>query len=463
MRIRLQALLVFSLSIILTQMCRADKIDDYIKVQMQRQHIPGLSLAVVKEGKILKAQGYGVANVETATPATENTVYQLASVTKQFTATAIMMLVEEGKIHLDDKITNLLPDLPAAWDAVTVRHLLNHTSGIKSYTNIRDFDKTVRKDYTQRELLALVTKEPMEFAPGEKWNYNNTGFVLLGMLIEKVTGKSYGEFLEERIFKPLGMTKTRVNDLQVIIPNRAHGYSWGREGLRNGEYVSPTQPFSAGALASTVSDMAKWDAALYSDKLVKTSTLDQMWTATPLTKGGMAGYGFGWEVGMMNGHRQISHGGGIPGFSTYISRFVDDKLTIIVLANSDSGNTGLLAQDVAGLVQPDLAKKPDPVIPDPDPQLTERVKGALLGMMRGDADIEIFTEAMKAQRAAHKQEEKEMLAPFGALKSMQLLERREADQGVRLRYRAVFANQTVTLFVNLDKTNKIAGLGLRPE
>ena len=158
-------------------------------------------------------------------PATENTVYQLASVTKTFTATAIMMLVEEGKLGLDDKITARLPDLPAAWEEVTVRHLLNHTSGIKSYTSVRDFFKTARKDYAQREILDLVAKEPLEFAPGEKWNYSNTGYFLLGMLIEKVTGKPYGEVLDERIFKPLGMTHTRVNDLHAVIPNRARATS----------------------------------------------------------------------------------------------------------------------------------------------------------------------------------------------------------------------------------------------
>ena len=169
--------------------------------------------------------------MELSVPATEKTVYQLASVTKQFTATAIMMLAEEGKLGLGDKISKYLPDLPTAWKDVTVRHLLNHTSGIKSYTSVKDFFKTARKDYTHREILDLVAKDPLEFAPGEKWKYNNTGYFLLGMIIEKVAGKTYGEFLDERIFKPLGMTQTRVNDLHAIIPNRAQGYRLERQGL----------------------------------------------------------------------------------------------------------------------------------------------------------------------------------------------------------------------------------------
>ena len=196
-------------------------IDDYIQDRMRKSHIPGVSIAIIHDGKVVLARGYGMANVELSVPATENTVYQLASVTKTFTATAIMMLVQEGKLGLDDKINALLPDLPTAWSEVTIRHLLNHTSGIKSYTSVRDFFKTARKDYTQREILDLVAKVPVEFAPGEKWNYNNTGYFLLGMVIEKETGKKYGDYLDERIFKPLGMTQTRVNDLHAVIPNRA--------------------------------------------------------------------------------------------------------------------------------------------------------------------------------------------------------------------------------------------------
>jgi len=442
---------------------RADKIDDYVRTVMQKQHIPGISVAIVQDGKVERAKGYGMANVELSVPASENTAYQLASVTKQFTATAILMLVEEGKLSLDDPVTKILPDLPTAWEKVTLRHLLSHTSGIKNYTSTKDFDKTMRKDFTQREILDLVAKEPLEFAPGEKWNYSNTGFFLLGMVIEKVTGKSYGAFLEERIFQPLGMMHTRVNDLNVILPNRAHGYSWNGKELRNGEYVSPTQPFAAGALISTVSDMVKWDAALRTEKLVKKSTLDQMWTPAPLAKGQTANYGFGWQVERVNGHRLISHGGGIPGFSTQISRFVDDKLTVIVLTNSDSGNAGGLARGIAGRVLPALAKQAEAPIPDPEPQTTGRLKDMLQKAMKGDPDLELFTPEFQKVRTAHIEEEKERLADFGALKTFQLMERKPTDEGVQLRYRATFANQTLQLFFLINKAGKIAGVGMQPE
>jgi D-alanyl-D-alanine carboxypeptidase len=442
---------------------QADSVDEYVLGQMQKHHIPGVSIAIAKDGKVVRARGYGLANVELSVLATKNTVYQLASMTKQFTATAIMMLIEEGKLSLDDLITQRLPDLPTAWDKVTVRHLLSHTSGIKSYTSTRDFDKTMRKDFGQRELLDLVVKEPLEFAPGEKWNYDNTGYFLLGMLIEKVTGKKYSEFLEERIFQPLGMTHTRVNDLQAIIPNRAQGYSWDGAALRNGEYVSPTQPFAAGALVSTVNDLVKWDAALYTEKLLKKSTLEQMWAPTSLSQGGTAAYGFGWQVETVNRHRMIAHGGGIPGFATYIARFVDDKLTVIVLTNGDSGDSGALAQGIAGRVLPILAKKTEAPIADTDPQATERLKRMILDAMKGEADLDLFTEEMKQARAAHIKEEQERLAQFGALKALQLLERKATEQGATLRYRAIFTQERLTITFHLDKAGKIAGVGFQPE
>ena len=441
----------------------SEGIDAYVQRVMQKRHIPGVSVAVVQDGHVILAKWYGLANVELGVPATENTVYQLASVTKTFTATAIMMLVREGKLALDDEIAERLTDLPAAWEKVTVRHLLSHTSGIKSYTSVQDFHKTARKDYAQREILDLVAKEPLEFPPGEKWNYSNTGYFLLGMLIEKVTGKSYGEFLAERIFKPLEMTQTRVNELQAIIPNRAQGYHWDAKELRNGDYVSPTQPFAAGMLVSSISDMLKWDTALSNHVLLEATSLEPMWTPTQLSKGGEAGYGFGWEIAKVNGHRLISHGGGIPGFSTQLSRFVDDKLTVIVLTNADGGHSGALAQGIAGRLVPALAAKAEEPIADQDEPTTNRLKGVLEGALKGELDPELFTDQSKKTFVPRIKEDRARLASFGGLKKFQLLERKESDEGVRLRYRAVFENETLKASFALEKAGKIQGMGLQSE
>jgi D-alanyl-D-alanine carboxypeptidase len=439
----------------------SDETDTLILHRMQRRHIPGVSIAIVRDGKLVKAKGYGLANQELSVTATEHTVYQLASITKTFTATAIMMLVEDGRLSLDDKIVEKLRDLPSAWKAVTVRHLLSHTSGIKSYTSVKHFFKTARKDYSQREILDLVVKEPLEFAPGEKWKYNNTGYFLLGMLIETVSGKAYGDFLNERIFRPLGMTETRVNDLGAVIPNRAQGYSWDGRTLRNGEYVSPTQPFAAGMLVSTVADLVKWDAALGTERLLKKSTLEQMWTPARLNNGTEAEYGFGWGVRKVNGHRLIAHDGGIPGFSTQLSRYIDDRLTVIVLTNADGGHAGALGRVIAGGVVPDLAAKPEEPIADADPGLTRRLQRVIEKASTGEVEPELFAKGA-TELVTRLRDGKGRFVSFGTLKQFQLYERKDGDQGVHLRYRADFENETVNAIFDLDKSGKIERLGLQP-
>jgi CubicO group peptidase (beta-lactamase class C family) len=373
-----------------------------------------------------------------------------------------MLLVKDGKVSLDDSITAKLPDLPAAWDKVNIRHLLDHTSGIKSYTSVKDFHKTARKDYARREIIDLVAKEPLEFAPGEKWNYSNTGYFLLGMLIEKVGGKPYGEFMAERVFKPLGMTQTRVNDLRAIIPNRAQGYEWAGDALKNGEYVSPTQPFAAGMLVSTVADLVKWDAALANHTLLDATTLEQMWTPAKLAKG-EAGYGFGWGIGKANGHRVVSHGGGIPGFSTELMRFPDDKLTVIVLTNMDGGHAGSLARGIAGRIIPALAEKAAEPIADKDAKTTERLRDVLAKALKGEVDLDQFTEESGKALAPRIKESKDQVAALGALKTFELVDRKERADTLQLRYRASLDKEAVKVLFVLDKSGKILGLAIMPE
>lgn len=438
-------------------------VDDLVSQFMKRHHIQGASVAVVRDGKAVLTRSYGLANAEHRVPASEDTVYQLASVTKTFTAGAVMMLVNDGKLSLDARITDRLPDLPKAWETVTVRHLLNHTSGIKSYTSVQGFNETPSKNYTPREILDLVATAPMEFAPGEKWRYSNTGYVLLGMIIEKATGKPYGESMAERFFKPLGMTRTRANDLRVVIPNRAQGYRWDGKELRNAEPVSPTQPFAAGMLVSTVGDLVKWEAALANHAILDEPTLKLMWTPARLSDGKEAGYGFGWEVNKVNGHRKVSHGGAIPGFSTELARYPDDKLTVIVLTNADGGRADALARGVAGLYVPALVEKPAEPIADKDESTTKRLRSLFEGALKGDLDDALFTDQAKKRLVPAIKADKERLASFGALKTFQLLERKEQDQGLRLQYRAVLEDMTVKLTFELDKDGKISGAGLQPE
>ena len=280
---------------------QSDQIDKYIEEQMHNLQISGLSLAVVKDGESIKTRGYGFANIELQVPASEASIYQIASVTKQFTATAVMILVEEHKIGLDDKITQYLSNLPLDWQSITIRHLLTHTSGIVSYTSLPEWDRNLYP-ISKEEIMKLVAKYPLNFQPGNAWDYNNTGYFLLGMIIEKVSGQSYSGFLKERIFTPLNMKDTRVNDLNSLIKNRTSGYERTSR-LINARDSDPSWGYAAGALISTVTDLTKWDAALYTEKILKRHSLEQMWTPVILNNGETFPYGFGWAINKINGHK----------------------------------------------------------------------------------------------------------------------------------------------------------------
>jgi CubicO group peptidase (beta-lactamase class C family) len=440
------------------------EVDAYIKTQMDARHIPGLSLAVLRNGRAVVSKGYGLANVEHAVPATDRTVFQLASVTKQFTATAVMMLVEDGKIALATKARDILPELPAAWGEVTVRHLLNHTSGIPSYTGVPDFPKTFRKDYTHDEIVALVKDRPMDFAPGEKYRYNNTGYFLLGMVIEKVSGQKWGAFLEARIFQPLGMTSTRANDLGDVVTGRAQGYAWRDGRLRNGDYVSPTQPYSAGSLLGTVADLAKWDAALYTERLLSRASQDLMYAKTPLADGKTQDYGFGWGVDTYRTRKRYAHSGGIPGFSTNITRFVDDGVTVIVLANEGGAAAERIASGVAEFYLPVLREHAPKPVPDTNPQTTAFLKSVITSLSTGAAEREWFTpEAQSFFFPNRVLEGKQMLGAHGSLTSFDLMEETKNDKGFVRGYKAVFGQVPIRCTFTLTADGKISGIGIRPE
>jgi CubicO group peptidase (beta-lactamase class C family) len=346
------ALFGFILWMVSPASARADKVDDYVQAQMREQQIPGLSIAVVQDGKVVKAQGYGLANVELNVAATPETLYQSGSIGKQFTATLVMMLIEEGKMGLEDPVSKYIPDAPAIWRDITLHRLLTHTSGISNglYAKI-----DMRKDYTEDEMIQLIAAQPLDFQPGEKWSYSNPGYVTLGILIHKATGKFYGDLLRERIFGPLGMTTARIIDEADIIPNRAAGYRLVDGKLKNQEWVSPTLNTTAdGAIYLTVLDMAKWDAALYSEKLLKRASLDLMWTPVKLNDGKTENYGFGWQIDEYHGHRLIQHGGAWQGFTAQISRYVDDKLTVIVMTNLAGARPGKIGRGLAALYDADL-------------------------------------------------------------------------------------------------------------
>jgi CubicO group peptidase (beta-lactamase class C family) len=326
----------------------SDAVGTYVRGEMQKQHIPGLSLLVAKNGQIVRAEGYGLANVELQVSVKPETVFQSGSVGKQFTATAVMMLVEEGKVALDDPLTKYFPDAPPAWKEVTVRELLSHTAGFTDYPEKFDF----RKDWTEDELLKVVEGIPLAYPPGTKWDYSNLGYLTLGILIHRVTGEFYGDFLQQRIFQPLEMKSTRIISEADIVPNRASGYRLVKGELKNQEWVAPMVNTTAdGSLYFSILDLAKWDAALYGEKLLKRSSLDLMWTPVKLKDGrpNKGSYGFGWFMTERRGHHVVGHDGAWQGFKTAIARYVDDRLTVVVLANLAEAKPEVIAEHVADM------------------------------------------------------------------------------------------------------------------
>jgi D-alanyl-D-alanine carboxypeptidase len=367
----------------------ADAIDDYIKVEMERRQIPGLAVAVVKGGRLVKLGGYGFANLEHEVRVTPDTVFELASITKQFTATAIMALLEDGKLTLDDPVSAHVARAPEAWKSITVRHLLTHTAG---FPGLADGFATlwrggVRNNYTTAQMFDSAAKDALVAAPGERFLYSDVGYFLLGMIIESASKQRYRDFLDARFFRPLGMTSTSVLDQSRILKHRAAGYT-----LRDGELVNirrtaQTELPSHYGVFSTVKDLVTWDAALAGGQVIKPATLAQMWVAARLNDGSSVPYGFAWVVDERRGHRWISHAG-ITG--TELSRFPDDDLTVVVLTNlgrwigPSRVNSWGLTYGVAGRYITGLLVGGDKAAPDPEPARSVNLRDLLEALGRGE-------------------------------------------------------------------------------
>src|SRR5881628_72106 len=328
-------------------------INRYVVAELERQHIPGLSIAVLRGDSVLLARGYGYENVELRVPASDSTVYQSGSMGKQFTAALVEMLVEQRRLRLDDSIVRWFPEGAAVWQGITVRHLLTHTSGIAEYT---DSTFNYRKDYTEDELVKFAASRPLDFRPGERWSYSNTGYVLLGALIHRVSGRFYGDLLRDSVFKPLGMNDARIISEADIVPNRADGYVLEDGVLKNQEWVAPSLNTTAdGALYFTVRDLVKWAVALNHKRVPSASALDTAWTPVRLNDGATYPYGFGWSIFNQRGHLRISHTGSWQGFKTVITRYPESGITVIVLANLAQAQVSAVAFGIAGMLDTTLA------------------------------------------------------------------------------------------------------------
>ncbi|MDX2058338.1 MAG: serine hydrolase domain-containing protein [Gemmatimonadales bacterium] len=335
--------------------------------------VPGFSVGVAIGSTVRITSGYGQADLENAVPATAETIYRIASVTKQFTGAAVVQLVEQGKLKLDDRLTTYFPNWPAPAEQVTVRMLLNHTSGVRDYVAVPRWRQLRTVPLPHDSLLGLVINEPFDFPPGTAFRYSNTGYYILGVIIEKVSGLRYGDYIEQRLAQPLGLTSIRYCDDRPVIAKRARGYSRTKEGFANAQYIDMNQPFSAGSLCASVGDLLDWSRALARGKVVSAEGYRTMTTPVALPEDQPMNYGFGLSTGVLAEHRFIYHNGSVDGFRSQLITFPDDSLTIAIIANADAG----LPEALERRISRRLLAIPETVIKDLPipPALRARVVG----------------------------------------------------------------------------------------
>lgn len=398
------------------------EVNDYIKAEMARQKIPGVSLAIVKNGRVILAEGYGLANVELNVPVKPDAVFKIGSISKQFIATGIMLLVQQGKVGLDDKVSKHLEGTPETWSAISVRHLLTHTSGlVREAPGFEPF-----KVQSDADVIKTAYSLPLRFQPGEKWEYCNLGYFMLAEIIRKASGKPWEEYLKDQVFSPLGMTATRTTTVAEIIPNRASAYALRNEKLQNTDNWPAIRP--SGAFLSTVHDLAKWEVALTADKVLNKSDREQMWTPVTLTSGRKYPYGFGWDLDDLRGVSTVNHGGTLTGFRAQFTRFPEQGLTVIVLTNLASANVDAITRGVAALFIPEIrftALQPQPA---PDPTMTTFFKGLLAEYSQGVKEIKQMTpEFMNALAGVPQRNRDELSALLKNTKSFDFLARRDIN------------------------------------
>jgi CubicO group peptidase (beta-lactamase class C family) len=400
---------VVALSDAQTSQFPRDSIDRYVRAEMERQHIPGMSVAVLVGDSMMMAQGYGFANVELRVPASDSTIYQSGSVGKQFTAALTLMLVEQGRFTLNDPIVRFLPEGRSRWAGVTIQHLLNHTSGIPDYT---DEAVDLHRDYTEDRLVRLAATLPLLFRPGTHWRYSNTGYLLLGALIHRATGTFYGDLLRDSLFRPLGMPSARIISESDIVPNRAAGYRLLGGAIANQDWVAPSLNTTAdGSLYLSLRDYVRWAVALNHQERPSGRVLEMAWTPASIANSGVYPYGDGWFLLPQRNHRRISHTGSWQGFQTSIERYPEYDLTVVALSNLGGSLPGPMSMAIAGIMVPALAA-PHMLPPDATPDSLASMGPTLLrGIGRGSPDTSRTTPAFRRFIVPWKKDLREDLLP----------------------------------------------------
>ena len=438
---------------------RLARVDGVVREEMQSQHIPGLAIAIISHGQVALARGYGYANLEHDVPVSAETLFQSGSVGKQFTATAVMLLVEDGRLSLDDPITRYLPEAPPEWAAIDIRHLLTHTSGIREYGDDAAFD--VRRAYTDDELVRMACALPREFQPGERYTYSNTGYLLLGAIVTRVGGRHYSQLLRERVFEPLGMKSARLIDEDSIIRHRSAGYRMLAGQIANAEWIAPEQNTTGdGSLYLSLNDMIAWDLGLRAGKILKPGSWREVYTAVTLTSGHTYPYGFGWDVYTFNGQQVLAHDGGVFGFATHISRYLGDDLGLVVLTNLENADPARIARRVAGVVHDDLQAPPRRPIADPEPARREALRQLMQRAASGTLTAEDLPHVRGGFQPAMATGYRSEFEGLGELQSLELMTREPLGDDLHLEYLAVFAHGQRIVTYDVDTRGGAVEFGL---
>lgn len=436
---------------VLAAIARGDEIDDYLEAQMRWRRIPGLSLAITQRSELVKARGYGLANLETMSPATTETIYKIGSLSKQFLAAAATLLAQQGKLDLDAPVTAYLPEAPTAWKAIVIRNLLNHTSGLPRESEA--FNPF--RQQPPMEVIESVFDDPLRFAPGEKWDYSNIGYYVLAEIVARVAEQPWESYILNAMLRPAGLNSTVSADPSLIVMHRASGYETRGGRLRNAEVWQAVRP--SGGFATNVLDLAKWINALDSDELPFGSLRDQMLSPAFLSDGSVCPYGFGWFVDGAEGARRARHDGGVPGFVSDLEWYVDDSVVVVVLANIGERDLGPMARHLAGVVMPKLRETPEPSIPDRSPEVTDRLRKTLRELAGGVVSENAFTPQLGGWlREDLGNGFDAQLHGLGPIQSIELLDFKTEEKGEAYRYRCNYRH--VILFVDclVDRAGKFA-------
>jgi D-alanyl-D-alanine carboxypeptidase len=415
-------------------------LDERVKGMMERGNIPGMAIVVIKDGLVLEMKGYGVADRDTQASVGADTRFPIGSVSKQFTAAAVMLLVEEGKLDLDVPIRQYLTDLPATWQPLTLRQLLSHTSGIS--------EENAWKAKRPKDIIKVANPK-LDFPSGEAWSYSNTGFIVAGLIIEKASGQSYRDFMHDRIFAPLGMNSTQAELSQV--PNLAVGLT--DRGFESSDFSQWQWAGAAGNMISTATDMAKWMQALDQGKLLKPTSYQELWAEAKLKNGRSEPYGLGWGIGNFNSHRSTTHGGAVAGYASGLVRYPDDHIDVVVLTNNFQASGAQIAATIATVYEPSISIKSLTPQPDRDPAMTKR----FLALLQGDEKSIPFAPELQALHRTDRGKYLTNLAKgYRSVKALTFL-REEIQNGDRLLYYKTSNSDKPYAYIKLTAQQQVLG------